>query len=203
MIRNLITYEEIGLLARPCTAEHELAESMIAEAQRLDIQPRLGDALYLRLAFVDNEPIIISGGDAATVGQTYISYDEYEAFEVNSENVDPYRTLLEGGLWVDYRGRRRLLSGVKTALAYYALARIMRDGNIQASTYGAVVKDDQYSQDPERNERQRQYRELFATADMLMSEIAEYLSNPATDIPEYCAASPHKATRNSIKIIGR
>ena len=203
MIQNLITYEEIGLLARPCSADHELAESMIAEAQRLDIQPRLGDALYLRLAFVATDPIIISGGDASTIEQTYISYDKHEDAAVNTDNIDPYLTLLEGGRWVDSCGRRRLLSGVKTALAYYALARLTRDGNIQASTYGAVVKDDQYSQEPERSERQRQYRELFATADTIMSNVMEYLRDSAAIIPEYCAVTSHKSTRNSIKIIGR
>lgn len=169
-MKNLITYEAISLLARPCTTDRDMAEAMIAEAQRVEIKPRLGDALYIKLLE-----------------------------EVPESRFD---TLLNGGTWKDCCGDH-LLTGVKTALAYYALARIVRDGNIQATTYGAVVKDDQYSADAERTERQRQYRELFSQADGYMAEALAYLSKNCTAFPEYKAPGNMRSNRTTIKIIGK
>lgn len=169
-MRNLITYEDISHLARPCTTDEDMAAAMIAEAQRVEIKPRLGDALYLKL--MEETP------------------------------EDRFKVLLEGGVWEDKCGRN-LLTGIKTALAYYALARITRDGNIQATTYGSVVKDDQYSADPERTERQRQYRELFSQADSYMAEALAYLTKNCSNFPEYKAQGKMRSNRTTIKIIGK
>lgn len=170
-MRNFITYEDISLLARPCTTEPELAEAMIAEAQRVELKPRLGDALYVAVGEDDKD--------------------------------DRFRTLLDGGQWKDRCGETRLLTGLRTALAYYALARIIRDGNIMPSTYGAVIKDDQYSAEAEKAERQRQYRELFAQADSYMAEVLQYLSHNRGIFPEYKACSKASNNRLIIKTIGK
>ena len=114
-----------------------------------------------------------------------------------------FATLLDGGEWEDRCGQPRLLTGLRTALAYYALARIIRDGNIQATRYGAVVKDDQYSQDAEKTERQRQYRELFAQADGYMAEAVQYLAENCETFPEYQVKGKMRSNRTVIKIIGR
>lgn len=168
---NFITYEDISRLARPCTTEPELAEAMIAEAQRVELKPRLGDALYVAVGEDDKE--------------------------------GRFRTLLDGGQWKDRCGETRLLTGLRTALAYYALARIIRDGNIMPSTYGAVIKDDQYSAEAEKAERQRQYRELFAQADSYMAEVLQYLSHNRGKFPEYKACSKASNNRFVIKTIGK
>lgn len=169
-MRNLITYEEISQLARPCTTDRDMAEAMIAEAQRVELKPRLGDALYLKL--IEDAP------------------------------EDRFNVLLNGGVWEGDCGDN-LLTGVKTALAYYALARIIRDGNIQATTYGSVVKDDQYSADPERTERQRQYRELFSQADRYMAEALTYLTRNCRTFPEYKVRGKMRSNRMTIKTIGK
>lgn len=200
-MRNLITYEEISALARPCSTDQEMAEAIIAEAQRVEIKPRLGDALYLRLLGDTNTETVISGGGAADEFGVVIDSDP--AAVSTDDAVDPYETLLTGGRWTDRCGRRRLLTGVKTALAYYALARIVRDGNIQATTYGSVVKDDQYSSDPEKTERQRQYRELFSQADSYMAEVIEYLRQNCDAYPEYDVRGRMRSNRTTFKIIGK
>lgn len=169
-MRNLITYEEISQLARPCTTDEDMAKAMIAEAQRVEIKPRIGDALYLKL--MEDNP--------------------EERLEV----------LLNGGVWKDSCGDH-LLTGIKTALAYYALARIVRDGNIQATTYGTVIKDDQYSQDPEKTERQRQYRELFGQADSYMAEALNYLAQNRQVFPEYKTCAKMRSNRMTIRTIGK
>ena len=174
MIRNLIEYEEISLLARPCSTDRELAEAMIAEAQRMDLRPSLGDGLYLAL-----------------VGR--------------SEREQPlqYKLLLEGGEYVARCGKSRLLTGVKTALAYYTLARLVRDGNIYPSSYGAVVKNDEHSVEADQAERSRQYRELFAQADRYMAEALAYVRNNSANFPEYECPGKMTSNRTTFKIIGR
>ena len=169
-MRNLITYEEISQLARPCTTDEDMAKAMIAEAQRVEIKPRLGDALYLKLT--DDSP------------------------------EDRFNVLLNGGKWEDSCGDH-LLTGIKTALAYYALARITRDGNIQETRYGSAVKDDQYSMDPEKTERQRQYRELFSQADSYMAEALNYLAHNRQTFPEYKTCAKMRSNRRTIRTIGK
>ena len=199
-MRNLISYEEISQLARPCTTDIEMAEAMIAEAQRVEIKPRLGDALYLKILNPEEE-FIVEGGNASAVSDTVIDTDGDSQSTIS--DLNPYKILLNGGQWVDSCGRRNLLTGVKTALAYYALARIIRDGNIQATTYAAVVKDDQYSADPERAERQRQYRELFSQADSYMAEALAYITRNCEAFPEYKVQGKMRSNRMTIKSIGK
>lgn len=169
-MRTLITYQDISLLARPCTTDEDMAMAMIAEAQRVELKPRLGDALYIQLMA-----------------------------ETPDERFD---TLLNGGIWTDGCGEH-LLTGLKTALAYYALARITRDGNIQETRYGSVVKDDQYSADPEKAERQRQYRELFSQADSYMAEALNYLAQNRQAFPEYKTCAKMRSNRMTIRTIGK
>lgn len=166
MTTSIITYEELSLLSRPCSTERETAEAIIAEAQREDIRPRVGNKLYL---------------------------------ELTEEMPDErFRVLLDGG--VTETGE--ILTGIKTALAYYALARIVRDGNIQATTYGAVVKDDQYSAEAETQERQRQYRMLFSIADRYMREVLDYLSCHNECFPEYSTCKSDKSSnRMTLRVI--
>ena len=169
MNRQLITLQDINTLARPCTADADLADAFIAEAQRSDVRPRLGDAIYLQLA---------------TAGaNTQVQF------------------LRDGGIWVDTDGRQHMLVGVKTALAYYALARITRDGNIQATRYGAVVKDENYSAEAENAERNRQYRELFAQADDYMTECLEYIDAHRDAFPDCRSTSKRTSNRMTIRVI--
>ena len=170
-MRNLITYEDITLLARPCSADEEMANAMIAEAQREDLKRQLGDSLYL---------------------------------EVLADNpAEKYSVLINGGEWSDCSGRRHYLVGLKTALAYYVYARIVRDGNIQATRYGSRVKDDDNSSEAYNAELQRQYREAFASADLYMGEAVAYVKANRRLFPEYpCDEPKMKSNRVQLRIIG-
>ena len=215
-MRNLITYEEISQLARPCTTDRDMAEAMIAEAQRVEVKPRLGDALYLR---VIQESASNSSGEAETETETIYyggtAFDDITTIISCEADADliitgdaaqtggRFGTLLYGGEWKTSRGESKLLTGLATALAYYTLARIVRDGNIQATTYGAAVKDDQHSADPERVERQRQYRELFQQADSYMAEALHYIKSNCAKFPEYTEGGKMRSNRTTIRIIGK
>ena len=167
-MRHLITLEDISRLARACNADRSIAASLIAEAERQDIKPKIGDALFI----------------AITQDDTPAGYD----------------TLLDGGEWAQSDGTARWLTGLRTAAAYYAYARIIRDGNIQSTRYGAVVKTEDNSADAERSERMRQYREAFAAADGYMTEVLDYLRQNACMFPEY-QTKTFKANRTIIRTL--
>lgn len=166
-MKAIITLSDINALARTCHADESIAASLIAEAERQDIKPKIGDALYLQ-----------------------ITRDEIPA---------AYDTLLDGGEWQQRDGTVRYLTGLRTALAYYAYARIIRDGNIQSTRFGAVIKTEDNSAESERAERQRQYREAFTTADGYMSEVMEYLSENAEAF-DY-ARKTMRANRCTLRVI--
>lgn len=166
-MKAIITLSDINALARTCHADESIAASLIAEAERQDIKPKIGDALYLQ-----------------------ITRDEVPA---------AYDTLLDGGEWQQRDGTVRYLTGLRTALAYYAYARIIRDGNIQSTRFGAVIKTEDNSAESERAERQRQYREAFTTADGYMSEVMEYLSENAEAF-DY-ARKTMRANRCTLRVI--
>lgn len=113
----------------------------------------------------------------------------------------PEKTLLEGGKWTDNTGAIHYLVGLKTALAYYALARIIRDGNIQASRYGAVIKDDERSSEPYDTERNRQYRELFSQADAYMAECLAFIQSNNDAFPGCIKSEAPISNRARIRVI--
>ncbi|MBR0281249.1 MAG: hypothetical protein IJQ81_06620 [Oscillibacter sp.] len=61
--KPIITPDDIRKLARPCDVDRDVAERAIEEASLLDIKPKLGEALFVRL--VDNVKYsrLLEGGD--------------------------------------------------------------------------------------------------------------------------------------------
>lgn len=170
-MRQLITYEDITRLARPCSADEEMVTAMIAEAEREDVKRQIGDGLYIAVKADEPEP--------------------------------KFNTLIEGGEWADCSGRKHYLTGLKTALAYYVYARIVRDGNIQATRYGSRVKDDDNSIEAINAELQRQYREAFSSADLYMGEVIGYIKANRDIFTEYTCEEPHMTNnRVQLRIIG-
>lgn len=167
-MKAIITLQDINRLARACRADTDIAASLIAEAEKQDIKPKIGDALYLQLT-QDTVP-------------------------------GAYGTLLDGGEWTQADGTTRCLTGLRTALAYYAYARIVRDGNLQSTRYGTVVKTEDNSTEGERTERQRQYREAFTTADGYMQEVMEYLAENAATFTAY-RRKPMKSNRSILRVL--
>lgn len=123
---------------------------------------------------------------------------------VKADEPDPkFKTLIEGGEWTDCSGKKHYLTGLKTALAYYVYARIVRDGNIQATRYGARIKDDDNSNEAYNAELQRQTREAFSSADLYMGEAIGYIKANRNIFSEYSCEEPHMTSnRVQLRIIG-
>lgn len=174
-LRLLITPAEVGELARPCNADDTIMEALILEAMREDIKPRIGDELFLQLA------------DA----------------EVPVGDLPPeLLLLLQGGAWSACGGARRYLAGLKTALAYFVYARVIRDGNIQSTRYGARIKTDDNSINSEDTERKRQYNQAFSSADRYLVECLAYINDQLCKCATGGAPRVMRSNRTQFRVIG-
>ncbi len=169
----LITAEEVSALARPIYADEEIVSSIIAESEREDIKPRIGDRLYLTLK--------TKGVDELT----------------NEESL-----LLNGGQWTSSNGDVHYLEGLKTALAYFVYSRIVRDGNIQSTRYGARIKSDENSTSTEDTERQRQYRQAFASADRYLAECLAFINRNSSALGECGREKKMRSNRTKFRVVG-
>ena len=169
----LITAEEVSALARPIYADEEIVFSIIAESEREDIKPRIGDRLYLTLKTK--------------------AVDEL----TNEESL-----LLNGGQWTSSNGDVHYLEGLKTALAYFVYSRIVRDGNIQSTRYGARIKSDENSTSTEDTERQRQYRQAFASADRYLAECLAFINRNSTALGECGRDKKMRSNRTKFRVVG-
>lgn len=172
-LRPLILPAEVGQLARPCYADEALLTQIIAESEREDIRPRIGATLFIAL----------------------------KSTESDADLTGSLRILLLGGEWTDNSGRMHYLDGIKVALAYYTYGRVIRDGNITSTRYGAVIKSDDNSNSASDNaERQRQYRQAFDTADTMIVEAVNYIT--AMKVGGYEDCPGIRSNRAKMSVIG-
>ena len=172
-LRPLILPAEVGQLARPCYADEALLTQIIAESEREDIRPRIGATLFVAL----------------------------KSTESDADLTGSLRILLLGGEWTDNSGRMHYLDGIKVALAYYTYGRVIRDGNITSTRYGAVIKSDDNSNSASDNaERQRQYRQAFDTADTMIVEAVNYIT--AMKVGGYEDCPGIRSNRAKMSVIG-
>ena len=172
-LRPLILPAEVGQLARPCYADEALLTQIIAESEREDIRPRIGATLFVAL----------------------------KSTESDADLTGSLRILLLGGEWTDNSGRMHYLDGIKVALAYYTYGRVIRDGNITSTRYGAVIKSDDNSNSASDNaERQRQYRQAFDTADTMIVEAVNYIT--AMKVGGYEECPGIRSNRAKMSVIG-
>lgn len=126
----------------------------------------------------------------------------FVALTADGEPAERFGLLLEGGSWTDNAGHVRYCMGLKRAAAYFVYARVLRDGNIQATRYGAVNKTNEHSTEPVIAERRRMYEEFFATADRYLKDCLLYLAASGCEFPEYNQGAAMKSNRNAIRVVG-
>ena len=98
-------------------------------------------------------------------------------------NPDKYELLLSGGEYTAKCGEKRLFVGLKSALAYYAYARLVKNGDGNVTRFGFVNKDYEYGNRPEYKEKQIAYNDAFDVASRYMKECVDYLSENRKDYP--------------------
>ncbi len=115
------------------------------------------------------------------------------------EVTDP---LLVGGVYLK-NNISKYFSGLKTATAYYSLARIMMDGGDAVTRFGAVQKNDEYSTKISHSSKVQKSNTLTSIADTHMVGVMEYLTVNNSLYPEFeNSGKKIKNTNLIIKKIG-
>ena len=117
------------------------------------------------------------------------------------EHSDKYELLMNGGVYEDRDGKH-VMTGLKTALAYYAYARLVKNGDGNVTRYGFVNKDDDYSSRLDSKEHSMAFNDAFSIADSYMKECLLYLKTHKSEYPLYKGEGGLKANRTIFKIIG-
>lgn len=151
---------------------------------------------------------------------THIDSEKIETYIRESENIDikptlgdtlfldikeqpqNYSLLLEGGAYEKNCGEKRLFAGLKTALAYYTYARIIKNGDGNVTRFGFVNKDNEYSSRPDFKEKVMAYNDAFSMADRYLKECLRYLEDCSKEFPLYKGAGKMKANRIVYRIMG-
>lgn len=113
-----------------------------------------------------------------------------------------YARLLNGGEYEDQHGNTFIFAGLKTALAYYVYARIVKSGTQTVSRFGFVEKDDEYSSRSDFKHRHQAYNDAFSIADGYMKECLAYIQNNPDIFPDYTQKGKMKTNRIKFKVIG-
>lgn len=118
------------------------------------------------------------------------------------EHPEKYALLLDGGTYEDKHGERKIFMGIKTALAYYTYARIVKNGDLNVTRYGLMQKEDEYSSRPDIKEKVMAYNDAFSIADRYLKECVMFLDDRKEEYPLYKGNGKIKANRTVFRILG-
>lgn len=97
----------------------------------------------------------------------------YELLE-KGEGKDDYETLLNGGTYTDNNNNLCSLAGLKKTIAYFVYAQNLMSGDFQATRYGTVFKNDDYSSHISSKERSDAYNNTLEVANHYLKECVRY-----------------------------
>lgn len=117
-------------------------------------------------------------------------------------NPEKYEVLLDGGVYETESGEKKLLTGLKTALAYYTYARIVKNGDSNVTRYGLIQKESEYSSHTEFKEKVMAYNDAFSIADRYLKECVLFLDEKNDEFPLYKGKGKIKANRIVYRVIG-
>lgn len=103
---------------------------------------------------------------------------------------------------------RRLLygdatfAGLKTAVAYYAWARIVKNNSVNVTRHGVVIKNDEQSHSIDFKSILKIHDEAVEYADKCMVEVTAFIIKHSTDYPLYAGTTVTKRGGSKIFVIG-
>lgn len=89
------------------------------------------------------------------------------------EEDDKFIRLLAGGTY-DSDGRLYSFAGLKAAMSYYVFSKYLMVGDINATRFGVVMKDDSYSSRISSAERSNAYSDTLEVANCYLQDCVEY-----------------------------
>lgn len=109
-----------------------------------------------------------------TIIRRSLGDDLYLRILAMDEFDDTFTTLLDGGVYTTRCGHKKVLTGLKTAEAYYVYAQNVRAGDFESTRYGMMVKDGQYSTHVSSKERDSAANSATEVANAYLEECIEY-----------------------------
>lgn len=90
-------------------------------------------------------------------------------------NKERFQVFVEGGVLILGDNRRVEIEGLKTALAYFAFARMARNGDAVLTRYGFVNKENSNSYRAEMEQREQVYNDCMAIGKKCVNECMKYM----------------------------
>lgn len=118
------------------------------------------------------------------------------------EHPEKYSVLLDGGVYEIECGDKKVFTGLKSALAYYTFARIIKNGDGNVTRFGFVNKESSDSSRPDIKEKVMAYNDAFSVANTYLKECVSYLNNNKQRFPLYKGKGGIKANKTVYKILG-
>jgi hypothetical protein len=166
-LANLITAAQLRQQYRPLSAHIDDARLLvyIDEAERLDVKPLLGDALFVDIK--------------EAVSQTPVQERSFAP----GVAFPSYTLLLEGGTYRIGENNVREFAGLKAALAYFAYTRIVENNPLWVTRSGVGEKTDPTAR-AIAEKRQRLWRNTCRSiARSYAVHCLRYISANADDFP--------------------
>lgn len=162
MDKLLVTKNDI-IGYRPIASEipQDRIEVYIQEAQRHDLMPILGSALY------------------------YDFMTEYD--DSGDDMYTAYQALLNGSVW-EYNGFNKQHYGLKPIVAYYALSRLVANNQLNVTRYGITTKVNPQSEPASDLSIRNLITELKSVAVSYQNQTLEFLRENETTYPLYAQA---------------
>lgn len=115
---------------------------------------------------------------------------------------EKYETLLNGGEYKDNRGTEKSFKGLIAALNYFTYARLVKNNDLNVSSFANVYKETDYSSRVEHKEKVAAYNDAFTVADMYLQDCLRYLNDNVDKFPLYEGKGKMKANRVIYRVIG-
>lgn len=142
------------------------------------------------------QPYLITYNEAHTLARkmsVHVENDKIDVFIREAEDMDikpvlgdslllavkanpsRFQTLLNGGSYVDGMGRKKSISGLKSALSYFVYARFVRNNDGNVTRVGFVNNNNDYSSRVMDAERERAYNDSVAIGQRYLKECMEFV----------------------------
>jgi hypothetical protein len=157
--KYLITKDDILIYRPTAELDDDRIKPFILEAQRLDLQPVLNDALYY--AFV-SDFVVLTGLNATA---SYEALRSGESYTYNTNTIQ--------------------FDGVKPMLSLYALARFVEANPANITRYGVVTKTPQQSTPADPAIVRGMVNSLRSAALGYQNQVIQYLETKAATFPLY------------------
>lgn len=189
----LISYKDFPQFKNisPNTSTAKDLEPYILEAQRVDIEPFLGSALYHD---------IITTYPYANVTEAEAIAARDTAILAGEEPPVNYSPLIQGETYLDCNGESVFFYGLKMMIVYYAYARFIHNLANRVTRHGVVKQNSSYSDRLSNAEVKELMNEARSIALKYRDDTHKYLCEKKEDYPLYKGYYKRDASNRSIKI---